>query len=72
MDELFDSGIKLAYPTGYNFIFDNGDETEASKVKINHLNCPSFHVCVDWAKYQKYVAILLDDTVAENHYADGD
>ena len=31
LDELFASGIKLAYPPEYNFIFVNGDETEASK-----------------------------------------
>jgi hypothetical protein len=31
MDELFASGIKLAYPKGYKFLFENGDETEASK-----------------------------------------
>jgi hypothetical protein len=31
MDELLDSGIKLAYQPGYNFIFKDGDETEASK-----------------------------------------
>ena len=30
MDELFASGIKLAYPTEYNFIVENCDEIEAS------------------------------------------
>jgi hypothetical protein len=28
MDELFTSGIKLAYPPEYNFMAENGDETE--------------------------------------------
>jgi hypothetical protein len=32
MDELFASGIKLAYPKGYNFLFEIGDEMEASKL----------------------------------------
>jgi hypothetical protein len=72
MDELFASGIKLAYPPGHNFIFDNGDETEASKVKRNRVNCPSFEVCVDWAKYQKNVSVLLQDNDAEMRYAGGD
>jgi hypothetical protein len=30
MDELFASGITLDYPPGYNFIFENGDETDVS------------------------------------------
>ena len=33
MDELFASGIRLAYPQEYSYIFENGDETEVSKVK---------------------------------------
>jgi hypothetical protein len=72
MDELFASGIKLAYQPGYNFIFDVGDETEATKVRRNRVNCPSFWVCVDWAKYHKNVSVLLDDTIADNRYAVGD
>jgi hypothetical protein len=28
MDELFASGIALAYAQGHNFIFENGDQTE--------------------------------------------
>jgi hypothetical protein len=35
IDELFDSGITLAYQPGYNFIFDKSDEPELSKVKKN-------------------------------------
>jgi hypothetical protein len=50
MDELFASGIKLAYMPGYSYIFENGDETENSKVQKNRVNCPSFVVCADWAK----------------------
>jgi len=71
MDDLFDSGIGLAYPSGYNFIFENGDETELSKVKQNRVICPSFDICENWAKYRKNVSILLDDRVAEEFYASG-
>jgi hypothetical protein len=31
--ELFASGIKLPYLSGYNFVFEIGDETEVSKIK---------------------------------------
>jgi len=71
MDELFDSGIGLFYPSGYNFIFENGDETEASKVKQNLAICPSHEICENWAKYQKNVSILLEDNLAEGLYAIG-
>jgi hypothetical protein len=71
MDELLDSGIKLAYLPGYDYIFNKGDKTEASKVKRNRLDCPLFKVCVDWAKYHKNVSILLIDMEAENDYALG-
>jgi hypothetical protein len=71
MDELFDSRIKLAYPQMYNFMFEKGDETEASKVQRNRANCPSFDVCVKWAKYQKNVSVLLADTLADVNYAIG-
>jgi hypothetical protein len=47
MDELFESGIKLAYQPQNNFIFVKGDKTEASKVQRNCMNCPLFKVCVD-------------------------
>jgi hypothetical protein len=71
MDELFASGIKLAFPPEYNFFFENGDETEASKVHRNRANCSSFNVCLHWAKYQKNISVLLSDNVAELWYAQG-
>jgi len=71
MDELFASGIKLAYPTEYNLIVENGDETEVSKVKQNRVICPSYEICVNWAKYQKNVSIILVDKDAEEKYASG-
>jgi len=65
MDELYASGIKLAYGTEHNFIFEIGDENEWSKVQRNRVKCPSFDVCVEWATYQKNVSILLSDMDAE-------
>jgi hypothetical protein len=71
MEELFDSGIKLAYPTEYSFIFEYGDETQASKVHRNIANCPSYEVCANWAKIHKNVSILLPDMIAEDNFASG-
>jgi hypothetical protein len=71
LDELFTSGIKLAFSPEYSFIFDNGDETEVSNVQRNLVNCPSYDVCWDWAKYQKNASILLADMIAEDSYAIG-
>ena len=65
LDGLFDSGIVLAYEQGYNYIFDNLDETEKSKIKLNGVICPSIYICLDWAKYRKNVSILLNDKSAE-------
>ena len=70
-DELFASGIKLAYQPEHNFIFERGDETEAAKVHRNRANCPSYKVCMEWAKCQKNVSILMDDRIAEEQYAKG-
>jgi hypothetical protein len=68
MDELFASGIKLAYPKGNKII---GDETEASNVRRNRVDCPSYGVCLNWAKYQKNISIVVSDMVAEEIYATG-
>ena len=71
MDELFASGIKLAYPPEFNFIFERGDETEVAKVHRSRANCPSYEVCIEWAKCQKNVSILMVDRIAEEQYARG-
>jgi hypothetical protein len=71
MDELFDSGIKLAYPPEYSFIFENADDTEASKIQRIIAHCPTYEVCVNWAKYHKNVSILIFDMLAEGNYAIG-
>jgi hypothetical protein len=71
INELFDSGIKLAYPPEYSYIFENGDEKIAENVQRNHVNCSSYEVCVNWAKYHKNVSILMPDIIAEVNYASG-
>jgi hypothetical protein len=71
MDELFASGIKLAYLPNYGFIFDSGDETEASKILRNKVYCPSFGICISWAKYQRSVSILMNDYFVDHNYANG-
>jgi hypothetical protein len=70
-DELFASGIKLAYPPDYDYIFKIGDETEALNVRSNRLNCPSRVICLNWALHQKNVSVLLSDSYAEIEYATG-
>jgi hypothetical protein len=72
MDELFASGIKFAYRPQYRHIFENGDETEASKVRRNSVYCPSFEVCISWAKYHRNVSFLMPDLFAEHYYSNGD
>jgi hypothetical protein len=71
MDELFSSGIKLAYPPGYNFLFEICDETEASKVRRNRVNFTSYENCINWVKYQKNISVLVADMYAEESYAAG-
>jgi orotidine-5'-phosphate decarboxylase len=68
-DDLFNSGISLAYPPECKFIFENGNETEFSKVEKNHAVCTSYDICENWAKYQKNLSILLDDKFADVNYA---
>jgi hypothetical protein len=72
MDELFASGIKLVYLPESNFIFENFDETEASNVQRNTVNCSSYELCLDWAKYHKNLSVLLFDKYAADRYAYGD
>ena len=72
MDELIASGIKLVYLPEFNIIFKNGDETEASTIKRLRVDCSPYEVCLDWAKYQKNVSVLLIDKFAEDSYAIGD
>jgi len=71
MDELFASGIKLGYATEYRLMVKSFDETELSNIERNHVNCPSYEVCVDWASHQKNVSVLMVDKGAEEQYARG-
>jgi hypothetical protein len=71
MDELYESGIKLYYLPKYKSFFETGDETEVSKVQRNLANCPSYKVCLDWAKYHKNVSVWFADLDFEMFYAYG-
>jgi hypothetical protein len=71
MDELFASGIKLAFFPEHSYIFEYADEAETLKEHRNLVNCPSRDICLNWARYQKNVSILLPDIVAELYYAGG-
>jgi hypothetical protein len=71
MDELFASGIKLAYPPEYSFIFEFGDEMEVSNIQRNLANCPAFFNCVLWAKHHKNVSLLIPDISFEYNFAIG-
>jgi hypothetical protein len=71
MDELYASGIRLAYSPDYNFIFENGDETEVSKLQRNLVKCASPGTCAKWAMYHRNASVLLSDNLAEINYALG-
>jgi hypothetical protein len=71
MEELYASGIKLAYDPDYSFVLETGDEKDLSKVRSNLANCTEYWICLEWALYQKNVSILLTDTEVEYHYASG-
>jgi hypothetical protein len=71
MDELYASGIKLVYSPEYSYIFENGDETEVSKLKKVLVTCPEDLDCWDWTIYHKNASNLLSDVLAEINYATG-
>jgi hypothetical protein len=71
MDELFASGIKLAYEPEHNFLFQNVDETEASNLKSRLVNCTSVQVCLEWASNHKNLSILWYDLDIEFRFASG-
>jgi hypothetical protein len=71
MDELFASGIKLAYGSDASSILGICDETELSKIQRYLANCPTFWVCFNWARFQKNVSLLLGDLSVEYSYAAG-
>jgi hypothetical protein len=71
-DELFVSGMKLAFDPIHGFVFENGNETEVSNVRRMKANCPSFEVCINWAKYYKNVSVFLFDYVFQVQFDNGD
>jgi len=71
MDELFASGIKLAYYPSFSSFVKFGNETEASKVQINKVKCPTVNDCLDRATYQKNASVLLPDGSVQEHFALG-
>ena len=71
MEELFASGIKLAYPD-YSFIIERGEKTELSKIVSNRVICPSFNVCIKWLENEKNLSVLLSDKFVDDLYANGD
>jgi hypothetical protein len=71
MDELFSSDIKLAYTPGKKDFLENGDDIDTTKIFRNRVYCPSFEVCISWAKYQRNVSFLMPDYFAEIYYSNG-
>jgi hypothetical protein len=61
MDELFSSGMKLAYESGISYRFEYGDETEVSTVRRMKADCPSIIVCLEWALGEQNVSVLVMD-----------
>ena len=72
MDELFDSGIKLAYPLGFGFLVEKDDDTGVSDIQKNYFKCKSLVICLNWVKYHKNASFLLADMKAEDYYDNGD
>jgi hypothetical protein len=71
MDELFGSGMKLAYHPFLSSVFENGNETDVSNVRRMKANCPSFEDCVNWAQYYKNVSVFLSDYTFKIHSDNG-
>ena len=59
MDELYTSGIKLAYTDEFNFIFERDEKSVLSKVLKYRVNCPSFNICVELVKNQKNMSFFI-------------
>jgi hypothetical protein len=71
MDELLDSGIKLAYYPFQKDYLLHRSEKEDKEVVRNRANCPSYAVCLNWAKDHMNVSILLIESIFEMNYAAG-
>jgi hypothetical protein len=67
MDELFESGIKLAYPREYSFIFEYVDERGLSNLEGNLVICLLYQGCANRAMYQMKLSIVLVNMIAEDY-----
>jgi hypothetical protein len=67
MDELFDSGIKLAYPPEYSLLFKFSNEIEASRVQRN-IVIFFIELCFNLTTYQKNVSIMLLENNFEKNF----
>jgi len=65
MDELLASGIKLFYFPKYDYIFENYDETERSKIQRNRVNADYNSEFFNWAIYHKNISYFTSDLNAE-------
>jgi hypothetical protein len=69
MDQLFASGMKLAFDPNMSGNLEIDDKTEVLKYLTN---CSSIWGFVEWAIYHKNISMLLFDIEAEYFYANGD
>jgi hypothetical protein len=65
MDQLFSSGMKLVYPAGMTADLEYGNGTEVSNIRRNKANCPSQHICFNWALFQHNVSFFASDFIVE-------
>ena len=72
MDELLASGIKLAYLSRYNSIFENYDETEISKIRRYRVIYPSdsksFKLAVNHKNISLFIPYLNDEILNDKAY----
>jgi hypothetical protein len=71
MDELYESGIKLCYPSVYDYFFENGDETGLLNVKRNFENVALYVSCYNSSFHLKNSAVLFTGLDAESLNAKG-
>jgi hypothetical protein len=72
MDELYVSRMKFGYHPAHRFFFEIGNGTEESNVRRMKADCPSFDVCMSWAKYDKNVSVYLSDSEFQFQTDNGD
>jgi hypothetical protein len=72
MNELFAIGLKLAILPEFNFVLENVDETEISKVQRNRVNFHIYDDGLDWANHRKNTVIFVGNLNVEFWYAVGE